>query len=220
MAQINKNTIGQFWCAKIYDDSSHPNWRDLLDVQSGSVISIVSPLHNKDLISKGKNFGDTVKPHRHVVFDYGSNVSYSRVKADCDNLQFDLSPDANICKIAEKRLPRALTYLCHLTRDSISKGKQIYDSNDLEFFGDFDLNDWNRYYQAYCDSVNDDFNYFIDIIQYINKNSMIFYNDLIDMCISDKNFEWLRYLHKSGHSQVISAYMRSMEYKSKIQISK
>lgn len=213
MAEVKNNTKSQYWCAKIYDDSANPHWRDILDLMS--IRAIVSPLHNQDKITKGSRYGETVKAHRHIILDYGSPVAFARFKEDCLNLQFDCSPDVNICKIAEKNLPRALTYLLHKTRDCISKGKVIYNEDDLEFFGDFDLSDYQRSYQEYLDMTEDDFNYFIEIIQYIKTHKMIYYNELVDMCIKDNNFEWLRYIRKSAHATVITSYMRGMEYQNK-----
>lgn len=192
-------------------------------LNSIKIPSCVSPFHDKDIDSVDVLTGVTIlkKPHYHVVIDFGSgsNKSVSQFfdlilpirnyvglpaldrfedMSDLEHIQIDV----RIFKLNNmvKNMRSLLRYFKHLDHPD----KYQYIDEDYHTFCGFELE--NRIY-----SQEDSLSMVKDIIQFVNREEMYLFCDLVDYCI-ENNSEWFNVVSKNTYNQFIVQYMKSKVY--------
>lgn len=128
----------------IYPESIPTDWR--LCLEKLGVPMAVSPLHdrdekkdketwddNNDLIVNGKHYK---KPHYHVLYIAKNPVTTESVRK---KIKRALGVKAVSHIEIVDSVENAFKYLTHESRDAIRKKKHVYDSGDIVYINDFDV---------------------------------------------------------------------------------
>ena len=192
-------------------------------LNSLKIPSCVSLLHDQDVVSTDVITGEVEykKAHFHVVIDFGSgaNKSWKQVfdllepikdfiaLAPLDKLNEDSSDQevrsaVNVWKMNNvvHNMRSCLRYFKHLDHPD----KYQYINEDYKTFCGFDLE--NKIF-----SQEDNLTLLKDILNFINREEMFLFADLVDYCL-ENNSEWFSVVSKSTYNQLIISYMRSKVY--------
>lgn len=166
---MQKNMKARHWGIIVYPESCPENWRDILQNTGCGVI--ISPLHDSDV---NEGTGEIKKPHWHVIISYNNTTTFNNVKSLTDKLKSPIPQSINSVK-------GAIRYLTH--KDNPEKFQ--YDSKDIKVLNGFDIEEYNQL------TITEKYEIKKEIIQYIKKNNVISYIDLVSDLI-DLNYDWYK----------------------------
>lgn len=186
----------KFFTALLYLDSAPSNWLDILKEQH--VNCLVSPLHDKDV----NEDGTLKKPHYHLMPMFDSLKSVRQARDYFSFVNAVPPPNDNIIVHSKRQMAR---YLCHLD----DPDKYQYDKSDVIIVGDID-------YLEVINCIQDEDKIFREILEVINDNDIIFFNDLVDVLASFPRYsEHLRLVTRK-FTLSLTQYLKSKEFKERV----
>lgn len=182
--QGSNNERSTNWTILVYPESAPENWKKIL--KSEHIKFIVSPLHDKDVFEET---GELKKPHWHVILLFNSLKSLKQIQKISDKVNGPRPEKVN-------DLEMMIEYLWH----GNDLDKYQYNKDDVEIYGNIDLN-------KYINTNEDRYRLIKDIFEYIRKNRITEFQDLIDEAL-DHNLEWFKFIC-DNNNYIFEAYIRS-----------
>lgn len=175
------------WVMVLYPESAPDDW--LRQLKDFHITLVISPLHDKDVHPDGT----PKKPHYHIFLDFGaSKKSFTQVKFITDALN---CPIPQICNSKKGQI----RYFIHID----DPDKYQYDRNDLQVYGDLDLD------EIFSLSVDAELNIVDQILDYCTEHDITEYFQLIDYA-RKSNKDWFRYMNKNTY--LIREYLKSKNF--------
>jgi hypothetical protein len=152
---------------------------------------IESPLHDNDFDAAG----NPKKPHRHLLFMFGSLKSFEQVKELADLLN---------CPIPKPcHNTRALVrYMTHM--DDANKFQ--YSSADIKSYGGVDLA------QILKANSSERYSVIREMIEFIRQNDIREFQDLMDYAISQRFDDWFPLLCDNS-AYIVQQYIKSARHR-------
>lgn len=150
------------WAMIIYPDSAPLNFEEV--ISNMHIPCALSPLHEPD-----PNDGQQYKPHYHLLLRYDSVKNIEQVEDDTRLLNGTRPERVNVFRSYYR-------YLCHLDE---GPEKPHYDVNLIKCFSGFDPKDANKPTDTQI------YQMIKEIVQYIAENQIMYYIDLLLMCMFD-----------------------------------
>lgn len=185
-----KETRTRTWTFVLYPESAPENWREILDELH--IEWVESPLHDKDVNANG----EPKKPHKHILLMFGGVKSYEQVKELTDSIN---CPIPQRCHNA-KALVR---YMAHIDNPE----KAQYSTSDIVGHGGVDIADMLR------PSSSERYAIIKEMMEYIKKNNIIEFQDLIDYAITVEPDTWFPLLCDNS-AVVVNMYIKSQRHRS------
>lgn len=156
-------TRSSVWLFCVYPESLPDDWLNI--IEDTHVQCAISPLHDKDICPTG----EPKKPHYHVLVRYNSLKSKSQVIEDFTSKLNGTQP------IVCQSVRGTIRYFTHADNPE----KYQYNETDIRTFSSFDISEINR--------PTDTQMYLIikDIIKYVYDNAIVYYIDLLYICMFD-----------------------------------
>lgn len=183
MADKQTNRRYRIYASVVYPDSSPENWQQVLVDQF--VPALISPLHDLDTNPDG----ELKKHHWHVMLLYDAPKSIDQA----EDIFKKISGVG--CEVVQSVRGYA-RYLCHLDNPE----KHQYQIEDVRAICGAD-------YTSVIELVTDKYKAIREIMEFVRKNDMYSYSDLLDYC-SNEHFDWFRVLCDNG-TVVIKEYLKS-----------
>lgn len=184
-----KDTRTRNWTAVVYPDSAPKNWRDILD--ETHIEWVESPLHEFDT----NPTGEVKKAHWHILLMFGGVKSYEQV---CEVLKPLSCPRPERCHNAKSMV----RYMVHLDNPD----KYQYKQSDIIAHGGVDLAELLR------PSSSERYTMIRDMCEYVKKNNITEFQDLMDYAMYEKFDTWFPALCDSC-SYVVGLYIKSQRHR-------
>lgn len=187
----SKDTRTRNWTVVVYPDSAPEFWRDILDELH--IEWIESPLHDKDINGNG----EIKKAHYHVLLMFGGVKSFNQVR--------DITEILN-CPIPQRcHNARAMVrYMAHMDNPD----KVQYQVSDIKAHGGVDLADLLR------PSHSERYSLIKEMIEFIKKNNIIEFQDLMDYACVSRYDDWFPLLCDNS-TIVLNSYIKSCRHRIK-----
>ncbi len=183
------NKRARLWTFVVYPESMPDNWLDILEQLY--VATVISPLHDKDI-----DLNDELKkPHYHVLLLYEGNKSYRQIKEITDSLN---APIPQVVGSA-KGLVR---YMLHIDNPD----KYQYNAQDMKSLNGADISELLK------PSSGDRYTMIKDMLQYINDNMILEFEDLLYYAMDHKFDTWFPLLCDNS-SYIIGKAIDSKRYR-------
>lgn len=181
-----ENQRSRNWSFIVYPESATKNWKQIL--QDLYVPTVISPLHDKDVNPEGS----PKKAHYHILLMFKGVKSYKQI------LDITTSLNAPIPQIVHsaKGLVR---YMAHLDNPE----KAQYEIGDIEGLSGVDLTELLK------PSSQDRYSMIREMLQFINDNQIIEFEDILYYAMQEKFDTWFPLLCDN------SAYVIDSAIKSK-----
>lgn len=183
MADNVTNRRFRNYASVVYPDSARDDWQDILAGQF--IPSFISPLHDMD----NNPDGEIKKPHFHIMLMFDGKKSEDQAKAVFSSIS------GVGCEVVQS-LRGYARYLCHLDNPE----KHQYAPEDVRALCGADYSD-------VIGLVTDKYKAIREIIDYVRKNDIYSFSDLLDYCSQD-HMDWFRVLCDNG-TIVIKEYLKS-----------
>lgn len=182
---------GRNWAFVVYPESLPSNWEEIIS-ETGLPMAF-SPLHDQDVNPNGEK----KKPHYHVICYYENATTSKAVKE-------------NVCDKLNGTIPIKLEsmvgmYRYHLHLDNPEKFQ--YDDRERRFFNGFDVNKVDSLTYTEISKL------LINIQEFIRKEHIIEYSDLLDILLDNELFQMLDVAR--NHTLLLNTYINSRRYKTK-----
>ena len=178
------------WLMIVYPDSAPENWRELIDNQH--VEWVESPLHDMDV---NDVTGEMKKPHYHILVMFGGLKSYEQVKDILSPLNGTVPQICQNCK-------SSIRYFAHLDNPE----KYQYDFSKIIAHGGVDLQNLLKPTSA------ERYQLIAEMIDFVNKNGIYEYCDLMDYAIAERYDDWFPVLCDTS-TIVLKEYIKSRYFK-------
>lgn len=184
-----KDTRTRNWTCVIYPDSAPENWRDIIN--DLHIEWVESPLHDKDTNATG----EVKKAHWHILLMFGGVKSYEQVK--------EVTEDLN-CPIPERchNAKAMVRYMAHLDNPD----KAQYKIDDIKSYGGVDISELLR------PSSSERYSLVREMIEYVKKNDITEYQDLIDYSMQNRFDDWFPLLCDNC-TYVVNQYIKSARHR-------
>lgn len=183
-AEKPKEKRSRSWGTIVYEESVLPDYLSIIE-RSG-VQAVVSPLHDKDELEDGSGLK---KPHRHILFQFGSQKSRSQVLELVGSF-------GGVGAELILSMPGSVQYLWH----GNSPDKAQYEMSDCVCVNGFDIG-------KHLPKVDRDEG-FLRVVAFIESNDLFYYSDLI-LAVSKDAPELVPCCRKDGYS--IVNYLKARE---------
>lgn len=177
------------WTIVLYPESAPENWRDILS--DLHIEAVISPLHDKDINATG----EIKKPHYHVLFLFSGPKSYEQL--------LDIISPFN-CPIPERchNTKAMVRYMAHLDNPD----KAQYSVSDITSYGGVDVAELLR------PSSSERYTMIKDMIEFVKKNNVREFQDLIDYAMFNEFETWFPLLCDNS-SFMINQYIKSVRHR-------
>lgn len=181
-----KNQRTRNWTFVLYPESAVENWKEIL--QELYSPTLISPLHDKD-----KNpDGSIKKAHYHILLMFDQVKSYNQI------LEITKKLNATIPQLVHSRKGLA-RYMAHLDNPE----KAQYDIKNIKTLSGADLSELLK------PSSQDRYSMIREMLQFINDNQIIEFEDILYYAMNEKFDTWFPLLCDN------SAYIIDSAIKSK-----
>lgn len=179
---------GRNWAFVVYPESLPKNWEEIV-IETGLPMCF-SPLHDMDI----NPTGETKKPHYHVICYYDNNTTQKNVKE-------------NVCDKLNGTIPIKLEsmsgmYRYHLHLDNPEKYQ--YSDKDRRFYNGFDVHKVDDLTYTEVKKL------IRDLQNFIRKNHIYEYSDLLDILLDNELFEMLEVAE--NHTILLNTYLTSRRH--------
>lgn len=166
---------------------------------SRHIQAFISPLHEPDPVVESSAEGEEVerllRPHYHVLMCWDGSIAESSV----NNLLAGLHTTKIFPVTSKKAYAR---YLCHIDDPDKQQFLKPYSVRST-LGGDYPL--------LIADDAEND-KVVMEILEYVKLRHLIYFDQLLNHCM-DSELTWFKALNKTSNVALITAYMRSMEYR-------
>ncbi|NLD20358.1 MAG: replication protein [Clostridiales bacterium] len=177
------------WTFILYPDSAPENWQYI--ISSFHIAWASSPLHDSDLNGDGSE----KKPHWHVLLAYDGVKTYEQVLAITQMCNGTIPNKVHSTKAL-------IRYFAHLDNPD----KHQYTTSDIQCFNGFDIS-------IYLKPTSSE-RYIIirEILQFIDDNYIIEYQDLINYAMKEHFDDWFPVLCDNS-SYICCQYIKSQRHR-------